>query len=383
MKIAFLLPVASDARSHKRIKALKKLGVKPVTLAFERKYYSGNQIPGGYESLGRIEHSRYYKRLIPFFKVLSKVRAQVKEADAIYAFGLDMLLLGRFACLGLAKPLKAVYEVADIREVLLGKGLFSCCLRWLERFLLRRTDLIVVTSETFVSGYYREIQGLTTLRYLVIENKLDTDVLAQIPASSDTKSDEIIRIGYFGIIRCRRSLEILHEAAIQGKGRVQVYIRGFPLGVGDLENEFRSNPYIKYGGPYMAPDDLPTLYGQTDVVWACYPYQGNGIGNYLWARTNRFYESCCFKRPMLAQKGTEDGRLTEALGLGKCLDLSNTKEAVECILSITRTMLNQWQGSISNLSQDVYTLTDEHERLLEMLKSSKLTDMRLQGAKNE
>ncbi len=86
---------------------------------------------------------------------------------------------------------------------------------------------------------------------------------------------------------------------------------------------------------------------------------------------------------MLAQKGTEDGRLIEALGLGMCLNLSDIKEAVECILSITRTMLNQWQEAISQLSQDVYVLTDEHERLLEMLKSSKLTDMRLQGAKNE
>ncbi len=383
MKIALLLPVMSDSRSHRRIRALKNLGVHPVILAFERKYYKGNPISGGYASLGHIEHSKYYKRLIPFLRVLCRVRAQVKEADAIYAFGLDMLLLGRVACLGLPKPLKAVYEVADIREVLLGKGLFSCCLRWLERFLLRRTDLIVVTSEAFISGYYREIQRLTTPRYLVIENKLDTGLLAQIPASSDNKSDEIIRIGYFGVIRCRRSLEILQEAAKQGSGRVQVYIRGFPLGVGDLENEVRNNPYIKYDGPYVAPDDLPTLYSQIDVVWACYPYQGNGIGNYLWARTNRFYESCCFKRPMLAQKGTEDGRLIEALGLGMCLNLSDIKEAVECILSITRTMLNQWQEAISQLSQDVYVLTDEHERLLEMLKSSKLTDMRLQGAKNE
>lgn len=383
MKIAFFLPVASDARSHKRITALKNLGVQPVVFAFERDYYRGKPIPGGYESLGHLEHSRYYKRLMPFLRALPKIRVQAKEATAIYAFGMDMLLLGWLACLGTGRPFKAVYEVADIREVLLGKGLLSRCLRWLERFLLRHTELIIVTSQAFISGYYREIQGLTALRYLVIENKLDAGVWAHMPTFLNNRSDGILRIGYFGVIRCRRSLEILQEAAKQGNGRIQVYIRGYPLGVGDMENELRSNPYVGYGGSYVAPDDLPTLYSQVDMIWACYPYQGTGIGNYLWARTNRFYESCYFKRPMFAQTGTEDGRVIEVLGLGISLDLSNIEEAVERILSITRTEFNQWQYNITRLFKDIYILTDEHKQLLQMFESSRFNGNVVSGVKNE
>lgn len=370
MKIAFLLPVVSDARSHKRVVALKNLGVQPAVLAFERKYYKGKPIPGGYVSLGALEHARYYKRLIPFIRAFSMIRAKAKEADAIYAFGLDMLLLGWLACLGLAKPFKAVYEVADIREVLLGKRLLSRCLRWLERFLLRRTEFIVVTSEAYISGYYREIQGLNNLRYLVIENKMDPIVPVQKSTLEKHRADGILRIGYFGVIRCRRSLEILKEAAKQSNGRVQVYIRGYPLGVGDLEREVQSQPYITYGGPYVAPDDLPALYGQIDMVWACYPYQGDIIGNYCWARTNRFYEACYFRKPMFAQAGTEDGRVVKAFGLGICLDLSNVETAVERIRQITSLELNQWQSNVSHISKDCYTITNEHEQLLKALEAS-------------
>ncbi|OPX84753.1 MAG: hypothetical protein A4E53_03810 [Pelotomaculum sp. PtaB.Bin104] len=375
MKIVFLLPVISDARAHKRINALKKLGAQPVVLAFERDYYGGKPIPGGYQSLGHIEHSRYFKRLVPFLKALFAVRDQVKKADAIYAFGLDLFLLGWLACLGCNRPVKAVYEVADIREVLLGKGILSRCLRRLERFLLRRAELLVVTSEAFVQGYYRRIQKLDPLHYLVIENKLDAGFPADVPVLSDHSTDGIVRIGYFGVIRCPRSLEILREAAEQGNGRVQVYIRGFPLGVGDLANKFRSNPNIAYGGPYVAPDDLPTLYDRVDIIWACYPYQGVGIGNYRWARTNRFYEACYFKKPMFAQKGTEDCRVIEALGLGAGVDLSNIEASVERILRITRAELNQWRRNLALLPEGVYKLTNEHEQLLSMLETS--TDNRL------
>lgn len=380
MKIAFLLPVVSDARAHKRISGLKTLGAQPAVLAFERKYYKGKDLPGGYISLGQIEHSRYHKRLIPFLKALLKVRAAVKKTDVIYAFGLDMLLLGWLACLGPARPFTAVYEVADIREVLLEKGLLSLCLRRLERFLLRRAKFIVVTSERYISGYYQKIQGLTDLRYLVVENKIDPATTVKAPAIPRRQNGSILKIGYFGVIRCRRSLDILKQAALQSSGRVQVYLRGFPLGVGGLEKVVQS-PAVTYGGAYVAPDDLPDLYGQVDLVWACYPYLGNVTGNHCWARTNRFYESCYFKKPMLAQEGTEDGRIIEALGLGLCLDLADDQAAVERILNITGQELDRWQGNISHLDQKIYIMTNEHTRLWEML--TREFSGHIQGAPNE
>jgi len=366
VKVAFLLPVASDARYRKRIEALQNVGVKSQILAFERNYYSGKPVPGGYESLGRIQHRRYLRRLVPLVKALSKVRAAAKNADAIYTFGLDMLLLGWLASRGLSRRLKIVYEVGDIRNVLLQKGLISCSLRWLERFLLRRTQLIVVTAEAYVSGYYKGIQGLTDLRYQVIENKLDANTLPQAQRLTYKHSHGVLRIGYFGLIRCQRSWEILKAAARKGEGKIKVHVRGIPLGLENLEEEAEAIPYIDYGGPYVSPDDLPEMYGQIDIAWVAHYH---GRSNLLWARANRFYEACHFQRPMIAQIGTQDSRVVQDLGLGICLDLSDIEGTVEHILEISDSDLEQWQGNIRRLPKYVYTYTDEHKRLLEFLET--------------
>lgn len=366
MKITFLLPVVSHARFRKRVTALENLGVQPKILAFERDDYPGKPWPGGYTSLGKLQRRNYHKRLLPHIKAFPAVLDAAKESDVIYAFSLDSLLLGWLASRALDKRLRIVYEVGDIRKVLTEDSLLSRSLRWLERHLLRHVDLLVVTSEAYIVGYYQGILGLTDLQYQVIENKLDMDTLPQ-QVSTRKKRDGILRIGYFGFIRCRRSWEILKRVAEKGHGRVRVYVRGVPKRLEDFEEEARRAPYVEYGGPYIAPDDLPAMYGQVDMEWACFPYRGNGIGNWRWARTNRFYEACFFQRPMFAQKGTEDCRAVESLGIGVCLDLKDLEGTVDRILRVNESELALWQQNLTGLPRNVYVYSDEHNRLMESI----------------
>lgn len=367
MKMIFLFPVALDARCHKRLQSLKKLGVQPKVLAFERDLYLGKFIPGEYKLLGKIQHRKYVRRFLPFVKVLPRMRATTKDADVIYAFGLDLLLLGWLASLRLGNRLKIIYEVADIREVLLGTRLVSRFLRRLERFLLRKVDLLVVTSEAFISEYYRGIQGLAHLRNQVIENKLEPDLLPQVAEKQRERAGGALHIGYFGIIRCPRSWAILKLAARKGGGRVKVYVRGIPMGVDNLEEESDAIPHIKYDGPYVSPHELPEMYGQIDIVWIVAQYHEGREGNLTWARTNRFYEACYFQRSMIAQIETQDGRVVEEKGLGVCLDLGDIEGAVARILSISDFNLDRWRKNLANLPERIYVYTDEHKQLCEAL----------------
>ena len=368
MKITFLLPVVSQVRYHKRIAALERLGVQSQILAFEREWYPGKPWPCDYKSLGRLQHKRYYKRFVPFVKSLPKVRAAVREADVIYAFGLDLLLLGWLASRALDKQPKFVYECGDPGP-LPGDSLLSRGLRWLEHYLLRRVNLLVVPTKAFLEGYYQGmqgIQGLTHLRYQVIEHKLDANTISQ-PQNLITLNewDGVLRIGYFGVIRCRRSWEILKRAAERGEGQVQVYVRGIPVGLEGFEEEARMAPHIDYDGPYISPDELPTMYGQIDTVW---------IASYVkyshWARANRFYESCFFQKPMFALLGTPDGRVVESLGLGVCVDLMDVDGTVDHILSVSEMELGQWRQNVADLPAHIYTYTDEHERLIESIQET-------------
>jgi succinoglycan biosynthesis protein ExoL len=368
MRITYLLPVVSQARYHKRVGALERLGAQSEILAFERSYYSGKPWPDGYRSLGQVQHGRYFQRLPSLLKAISTVQVAAQKSDAIYAFGLDTLLISWLATRRLKRKIRRVYEVGDIRQTLLRNGVTSTFLRWLERCLLRQVDLLVVTSEAYVTGYFQGIQGLSTLKYQVIENKVD-DV--SFPHQKDQMTrhhwNTALRIGYFGLIRCRQSWEILKRVAEKGNGRVEIYVRGISMGVQDLNSEAQMLPYMDYGGPYVAPDDLLSMYGQVDMVWACYPYNGTELGNWRWARTNRFYEACFFQRPIFAQLGTEDGRVVENLGLGISLDLADVERAVERILQVKDADIIQWQQNIINLPREVYILSDEHERLMKAL----------------
>ncbi len=365
MNILYILPVASDARFTKRINALNELGTKSTILAFDRDYYPGKKFDCGYESLGRIQHRRYFRRIIPLVRAFFKIRKRIKYTDVVYTFGLDLLGIGWLSRVCQNKYPKIVYEVGDIRDVLLGRGLFAKCLRWLERFLLKRIDLLVVTSEAYVKGYYAEIQGLHTIKYHIIENKMDGNGISRCVDQRKNEKTNVIRIGYFGVIRCRRSWEILKKAVRMGKGGIRLYVRGIAMGIENFDREADATPYVTYDGSYVCPDDLVDMYRHIDVSWVAHHH---GKSNLLWSRGNRFYEACFFNKPMIAQYETEDAKIVSELEIGLCIDLNDVDGTIDRILRITKSDIEQWEKKLDNVTEDIYLYTDEHRALIEALK---------------
>lgn len=361
MKITFLLPSISQALAFQRAQAMRHHGAQTEVLAFEREAYLTEHWENRYTSLGSVSHRQYGGRPAQLLRALPSVRAAARSTDVLYATSLDMLILGWLATRGMVQPPRLVFDVFDIRDVLTRNGRVSDQLRRLERRILRDVEQLIVTSEAYVTGYYRGVQGLNQLPpYLVIENKLDPQQL--IPVAAPRPSDGILRIGYFGKLRCARSWEILQTVAREGNGRVHIQLRGIPRLPGLIE-QAQAAPYIHYGGPYVSPRDLSAIYHQVDMVWAIYQFSPEEVGNWRWARTHRFYESCYFQRPMFTQTYTEDGRVAEWAGLGPVLDLRDIRGSVQRILRITASDLTRWQHNIEALPQHVHTQGDEYARL--------------------
>ncbi|MDY6994850.1 MAG: hypothetical protein SVR94_19870, partial [Pseudomonadota bacterium] len=147
MKILFLLPVSSHVRFRKRINALKFLGAKVKVLSFTRDYYEGSTWDIDVQSLGKIEHGYYMKRLVSLFKVIPKVRTESKSCDVIYTFGLDLLLLSWLAANFNNK--KIVYELGDL-GIRTEKSFKAKLINLLESKLLYLVDKLILTS----LGYY-------------------------------------------------------------------------------------------------------------------------------------------------------------------------------------------------------------------------------------
>jgi succinoglycan biosynthesis protein ExoL len=372
MEITFLLSSTIHVRFIKRVENIHKLIDQIQVYAFERKgSYPGKKIEFEMNMLGEITHVSYLKRFVIIVKSLNKIKDAIKKTDVIYTFGLDMLFLGWISKqLSFRKNVKLVYEVGDIREILIGKAPINYLARFFEKILLKYVSILVITSKAFYTEYFKKIQNVKSLEYHVIENKLDTDKMAttylQELVGNDNKE---IAIGYFGVLRCMRTLEILKMLAEKGKGKFKIYLRGLPgIKTQKEYDQLVSTEGVVNEGPYVVPDDLPAMYNSVDMVWACYPYQGKEVGNWCWAKTIRFYESCYFKKPVFVQTGTEDCKTVEQYGIGICLGLDKIEKTVEYLLSLSYAEISEWKKNMNDLPEYVYMYSDEHERLITLLK---------------
>jgi succinoglycan biosynthesis protein ExoL len=371
MKFTFLLSSTSHVRFLKRVEIISKLSSEVDVYAFHRKNsFPGKQVKFELKSLGIIEHKSYLKRSLLIIKSINKIRQAVKRTDVIYTFGLDMLVFGWVSqILSLNKTARLVYEVGDIREILIGEGRINKIVRALEKYLLKRVSVVVVTSNAFATEYFSKIQKSNKPKYHVIENKLDLHFMQTSHSfEKEQTENDVLTIGYFGVLRCDKTWEILKQLAQKGKGKIKISIRGIPgLKQKHHINDIENIDGIKYGGSYVVPDDLPGMYGNVDIVWASYPYQGSKIGNWSWAKTIRFYESCYYKVPVFVQKGTEDCKTVNKYGIGICLDLEKINETVDYILNLSEMDVLELGKNIKELPESVYLYSDEHEKLIKIL----------------
>jgi succinoglycan biosynthesis protein ExoL len=368
--IAFVIPALGDARSRIRIEALKQEGAQALILGFKRELYNGAPYRDPVISLGILPHGRYFIRLGTYLKALLQIIKHSKQVQFIYVLGLDLALLTWLAMLGRRSAVKLVLEIQDIRSVLLKKGITGAIARQVEKFIVPRVDMLVVTSAAYVDDYYAQRARLRPVRHCVIENKIDdVPVMRQQLniADSYVKPDAILWIGYFGMLRCRRTLDIILAAAGAAQGRIRFYMRGVLHDTGEYEQRIRSHPYVEYGGEYRSPDELGPMYGRVDMVWACYPDAGGSAGNWLWARTNRFYEACYFRKPIIAAAGTQDGKAVDEHKIGLCIDLHNKTQSLDILLVLNSERLDTWRRNVASLPKRLYVYGAEHRNLLQQL----------------
>jgi succinoglycan biosynthesis protein ExoL len=138
-------------------------------------------------------------------------------------------------------------------------------------------------------------------------------------------------------------------------------VRGVPLGIPEFERDVAASPWIEYGGPYLAPDDLREMYGRIYLCWIA--HRMNQQHSLLWNRANRFYEACALHTPMIAQAGTQDGAVVARDGLGVCIDLADPDAAVASVLEIDRSDIALWQRHMLAVPRSVYMENGEHQAL--------------------
>lgn len=273
--------------------------------------------------LGETKDNAYGQRIMSIIKgtrTAAEHSDLLKSCDILYARNLDMLALAVWVCRRLKLTAPLIYECLDVHHRLVGQSMTAKALRRLESTLLKRCALVVISSPRFETEHFARYHAGAYRSFLVENRMIEGDTFPKRPSAPTPTQSTPLRIGWFGNLRCRRSLNLLLGLARRYPDEVSLYLRGYPApGVfPDFEEELAPYPNVIFGGRYRAPMDLAEIYEAVDVVWAGDWYEAGS--NSVWLLPNRIYEGGYFSTPALAPSGTQTAQWLSDHGGGLLLN---------------------------------------------------------------
>ncbi|WP_375450178.1 glycosyl transferase family 1 [uncultured Devosia sp.] len=319
VKVLYLVPNLSDSAVDRRMAMMRMGGAEVVVAGFRR----GDGVASGDAiELGQTFDARFAQRLLTVWRARGAITQRVGSLpvpDVIIARNLEMLsLASRLQAFWPARP-PIVYECLDIHRLLLRGDLIGRAMRGAEQRLTRKAALLVTSSPAFLRNYF-DVHGAPPS--VVMENKVFRDaggrginpsMLADAPPSGP------LRIGWFGALRCSKSLAALAQLARATEGRVEVVLRGRPA-LGEFANFHgfvEAQTHLRFAGPYRNPDDLAAIYSEVHFAWAIDFFEEGQ--NSQWLLPNRIYEGCLHGAIPIALAGTETAAFLQRHGIGVVL----------------------------------------------------------------
>lgn len=325
MLVTYLAHDLDDPSIWRRVEMLRRGGARVRIAGFRR---GQGPLPEDAVVLGRTANGRMVQRVRAIAAAWPGIARRLPvqdspEPEVILARNLEMLALGARLLRaregrGRGERARLVYELLDIHGMMLGQGAAARALRRLEAGLLRRTRLVVLSSPAFETSYLRGF-GQPEVPVLLVENK----PFARPGAAPRTgaapgglEEGGPLTIGWFGMLRCRWSLEVLDRLTRAQPGKFRVILRGRPAldVMADFHAVIAANPDLSFLGPYDWPGDLPAIYAQVDLAWLIDRYQAGQ--NSDWLLPNRLYEGCLNGAVPVVLEGTEVARRAAAWNCG-------------------------------------------------------------------
>jgi glycosyltransferase involved in cell wall biosynthesis len=247
-----------------------------------------------------------------FFRIANALRAKSRNPSIVITSTFDMLFIARIAAV--FTPIRLRHQVRDLHALQLGRGLMSGVLRTVEKWLLKRCELLIYSAPSFYEDYYYSIyRG----QHVLLENLPGKDVWKNF-SRRDLKVGEF-RIGYIGIIRYMNPLINLVKA-IDSIEQSEISYNVLFAGGGnsdEIKKHVRSKELFSFIGKFEYTTEVANLHDDVDLIYAVYDRFDR---NCQLAMPTKFYEALITKIPIMVSKGTYVGDLVERIGIGIAVD---------------------------------------------------------------
>ena len=295
MRVAYFGYDSSDATTRTRVRTFKANNYEVD--GFMNKRLDGPEPEWNNVELCETDNGAYLDRILSVFKGAfraAKHKQTLAKSDLILARNLDMLATAFLTKRLTNLKTPVVYECLDIHRLLCRQDVLGWLARKIEGALLKRCRGVLVSSPAFVEQHFeRHYAG--DYRAFLIENRLPETFAnqverpkpmgAQLPVGSGP-----LRLGWVGILRCQRTLDLMVHVARALGDKIDVQIFGKPdlWNVPKFHETIEPIENITFHGAYRAPEDLPEIYGGLDLVWSG-DFMEAGL-NSTWLLPNRIYE---------------------------------------------------------------------------------------------
>ncbi len=321
VRVAYFVHDLTDPAVERRVRMLRAGGADVAVFGFRRNEGAVTSVAGAPAiDLGRTQDAKLLSRAGSVAGAILSSRnwsADLPGVDVILARNLEMLVVGRAARCR-APGARLCYELLDVHRLLVSRSPVGAFLRALEGAILSDVALTIISSAAFATSYF-QAWSRPVGQVRLVENLALEFAPSGLATEGRRPPGPPWRIGWFGMIRCRRSLEILRALAVAGDGLVQVEIRGRPSlnEFDDFFGQVANTPNLSFGGPY-APAEIADLYGAVHFTWAIDFFEA-GL-NSAWLLPNRLYEGQLYGAVPIALKTVETGRWLAARGAGLLLN---------------------------------------------------------------
>jgi hypothetical protein len=359
-KIIYFVHDLNHADIIRRIELLQKGGAEVVLVGFHRKAEVDTTIAKTVIPLGRTYDGAFVQRILSVFRAplqFGRHAAVISTGDAVMGRNLEMLAVAAVARGLYNKSANLSYECLDIHRLMTAKSLLGSIVRSVERWLMKRCQSLVTSSPGFLTQYFLPVHGRLP-HVILVENKVFPDLEDTAASIVEIPPPLPWRIGWFGVIRCKRSLAILAEITKTAPGLIDVIIAGRPAKAvfGDVDAAFTGIPGVRFIGGFADEAELARLNRSVHFVWAMDFFEAGA--NSDWLLPNRLYRSVNYGAIPIALSTVETGRWLASKSAGLLVDDPKVETIVAALKSLTPERLRELQAALARIPRSEIVTQD-------------------------